>query len=423
MLASEDDGVMASIASVSCLTGRMGAMLRRSSGVALAAAALLLVPAAGEAAVAHPGNDYDLDGSPDPVPAALTELDIYTPDNGTAADSRPVVVYVHGGGWKAGDKANRLASKVALFTGAGYVFASVNYRLSPDPVDPAFPPGRVRFPDHPRDVGEAVAWIDANVADYGGDPTRILLIGHSAGAHLVSLISTDPAYVEAFGMDPRHLIGTVPLDTDAYDLAARIARVRAPARPLFYSAFGTPAENGADDTWANASPIAHATMRDPEFMLVTQAAAPVRLAGTREMAVALGQDPEASVFAAPYDHAGINDAVGAAADPAGETAAIMTFFERMVAASQTSRVRFLKRPPAKLRVRRGHRAKVRFRFEAAVAAASYECRLDDAGFRRCSSPATRRVGRGRHAFRVRAVATNGEAGPANKTRFRVKRKR
>jgi len=386
----------------------------------LLAAVLLLAPAAAPAAVPHFGLDYDLDGSPPPVPPSLNRLDVYMPDGGVPGDSRPVVVYVHGGGWRTGDKTNKIAAKAKLFTDAGYVFASVNYRLSPDPIDPAYPADRIRYPVHPQDVGEAVAWIDGNVSAYGGDPARILLIGHSAGAHLVALVATDPKYVKTFGMDPRHLIGVVPLDTDAYDVTDRIAEGSARTKALFYNAFATPAENAADDAWAKASPINHASAKDPEFMLVTQAGSPGRVRGSRDMAVALGQDADASVLAVPYDHEGINDAVGSENDPAGETDAIMSFFERMVAASRPSKTRFDVRPPSKIAIRHGHRAKLKFRFEAIDAAASFECRLDEAPFRRCQSPAAYTAGKGRHTFRVRAIASNGARGPVRKAAVRVK---
>ena len=146
--------------------------------MASAAAALALSAVPAGAATATLGIDYDLDGSPSPAPPRLNQLDLYRPDGAAAGDDRPVVVFVHGGGWRRGDKGNAIANKVNLFTGAGYVFASVDYRLSPDPIDPTYPPDRIRFPDQPDDVGEAIGWIDRNVSAYGGDPSRIILIGH-----------------------------------------------------------------------------------------------------------------------------------------------------------------------------------------------------------------------------------------------------
>jgi len=303
---------------------------------AAAGALLLLAAFAGgaRAATAHLDLDYDL-GSPS-SPASQSQLDLYLPDGASAGDDRPVVVFVHGGGWRTGDKRIRIADKVNLFTGAGYVFASVNYRLSPQTLSATPDPNRVMFPDHPHDLGEALGWLDRNLAAYGGDPGRIALIGHSAGAHLVSLVATDPRYAEAYGVEPWQLIGAVPLDTGAFDVAARIAEVGPSGRLLYYNAFGTVAEDAATGSWAQASPIAWADPGDPRQLMVTQAANPLRVAENRRMASALAQDPD-GVFLAPYDHGGINDAVGDPGDTSGETEAIMAFLAEAIAAAEPPR--------------------------------------------------------------------------------------
>ena len=387
-----------------------------------AAAGLLFLGLAGSAsgATAVLDLDYDL-GSPPPASlASQSRLDLYLPEGATATDSRPVVVYVHGGGWRAGDKRNRIADKVNLFTGAGYVFASLNYRLSPATLSATPDPSRIKFPDHPHDVGEAIGWLDRNLASYGGDPERIALIGHSAGAHLVSLVATDPSYLQAYGVEPWQLVGAVSLDTAAFDVAARIAELRPVGRLLYLNAFGTAAENAATDSWAKASPITWADVGDPDQFLVTQAANPARVQENRRMAAALGQDPE-GVFLAPYDHAGINDAVGDVDDPAGETEAIMAFLREAIAAAQPPRAKLRKRPPKRIETAR-RRAKLRFRFTSPDPGASFECRLDAAAFKPCQSPRRVVVGRGKHRFRIRAVAANGRLGPAVVHRFAVRRR-
>ena len=395
----------------------MAASIRALTAALAVAAVLALVPAMAPAAIASPAIGYDLDGM-SPTPAGLGQLDLYLPDGTAASDRLPVVVYVHGGGWRRGDKANAIGRKVALFTGAGYAFASVNYRLSPDPIDPSFPADRIRFPDHPDDIGEAIGWLDRNVATYGGDPSRILLIGHSAGAHLVSLISTDPRYVTRWGVDRRHMVGTVSLDTDAYDVAAKATTGSAAGKALFFNAFATPAENAVDSTWATASPIAFADGKDPGFLLVTQQGSPRRVAGAERMADALGSG--SSVLAVPYDHNGINDAIGSSEDPADETPAIMSFFDRRLALTRTSKVRVEKRPKRRVNLARDRRrARIRFRFVAKSTATAFECRRDRAPYRRCASPVIYRAGVGRHRFRVRAIAANGKRGPIRIVRFRV----
>ena len=382
------------------------------------ALALALVAAPAATAATKVGDiDYDLDGSDQPVPASLGQLDLYLPADAGPPDGLPIVVYVHGGAWRTGDKGNRIADKVALFTGAGYAFASVNYRLSPDPVDTAFPADRIRFPDHPDDVAEALAWIDRNASGWGVDTSRIVLIGHSAGAQLVALLASDPAYVKRWGMKPRQILGAVPLDGE-YDIPGRIAAGTQRSRAMFYNAFATPAENAVDDSWLLGSPIEWAGDEDPPFLVVTQKNAPSRAAAAGRMVDALGAG--ASLLAVPYDHEGINAAVGSADDPAGETDAIMGFIRDALAGSRASRVKFAARPPDRVRPA-GKRRKVdvKWRFAAVHGEPRLECRLDGARFRRCESPVVRKVRKGSHAFRVRAVAANGEPGPVALDRFRV----
>jgi acetyl esterase/lipase len=264
--------------------------------VAALAGCLLALAATGSAAAAisHLDLDYDLGSPPAPSPASQNRLDLYLPDDAGPTDSRPVVVYVHGGGWRQGDKRNRILDKANLFTDAGYLFASINYRLSPEALSATPDPSRVMFPDHPHDVGEAIGWLGRNLASRGGDPERIALIGHSAGAHLVSLVATDPSYVEAYGVDPWQLIGAVALDTGAFDVPARIAELGPAGQLLYFNAFGTVAENAATGSWAEASPIEWADPADPAQLLVTQMASQARVQENRRMASALGQDPTES---------------------------------------------------------------------------------------------------------------------------------
>ncbi|MDX9975652.1 MAG: alpha/beta hydrolase, partial [FCB group bacterium] len=122
------------------------------------------------------------------VAANLLSLDIYTLSPKPEAPA-PVLIWVHGGGWSIGDKSYHMEYKPALFTGEGYCLVSINYRLSPRPFSDD--PGRIKYPVHEQDVASAIAWVQEHIAQYGGDPSRIALLGHSAGAHLVSIVSTD----------------------------------------------------------------------------------------------------------------------------------------------------------------------------------------------------------------------------------------
>lgn len=183
----------------------------------------------------------------------LLSLDVYAPRsaNGTNA----VMVMVHGGGFINGDKAGQpgasrpplLFPKMEHYTGRGWVFASVNYRLT-DPALPLSDPRQVSHPDHIDDIAAAIAWLKANVGRYGGDGRRIVLVGHSAGAGLVALAATDEARLGAFGVNLREIAGVVALD-GFYDIPRQLPRA-APHMRLVFS------EDVA--TQRDASPLFHA---------------------------------------------------------------------------------------------------------------------------------------------------------------------
>jgi hypothetical protein len=148
------------------------------------------------------------------VAANLTSLDLYLPRGACRArrGGAPVVVWVHGGAYAVGDKAQQVADKVRHFTRRGWIFASVNYRLT-RPGDPA----SARFPDHFDDVAAAVAWLRRHIARRGGDRSRIALLGHSAGADIVSNVAVNPRYLAAHRQRLRALRCAAPLDTAGFD--------------------------------------------------------------------------------------------------------------------------------------------------------------------------------------------------------------
>lgn len=134
----------------------------------------------------------------------LTGLDLYIPEKG---NNLPVMVFIHGGAWKMGDKGNH-SKKPLRFVREGYIFASINYRMSPD----------VTFPVYVQDVAKAIGWIHKNIAPYGGDPKKIFLMGHSAGAQLAALVSTDEKYLKENGLNLELLKGVILLDGAGYDI-------------------------------------------------------------------------------------------------------------------------------------------------------------------------------------------------------------
>ena len=133
-------------------------------------------------------------------------LDVYTPEE-PAKTSLPVMFWIHGGGWMVGDKSD-VALKPKVLIERGFVFVSTNYRLLPE----------VKMEELIGDVAKSLGWVHKNIANYGGDPRRIFVGGHSAGAQLAALICIDERYLNAEGVSFDVLKGCVPVDGDTYDI-------------------------------------------------------------------------------------------------------------------------------------------------------------------------------------------------------------
>lgn len=140
----------------------------------------------------------------------------------------PLVLFIHGGGWSLGDMAS--AGHMAVhFHALGYAFASVDYRLVPD-VSPQ---------QQAQDVAAALARLIGDAPRLGIDRARVLVIGHSAGAHLAALVGTDPAYLAAHRLPISTISGVVLLDGAGYDVAAQMAHAGPLLASLYRRAFGT----------------------------------------------------------------------------------------------------------------------------------------------------------------------------------------
>ncbi|MEL6140245.1 MAG: carboxylesterase family protein, partial [Bacteroidota bacterium] len=148
------------------------------------------------------------------VPQNELSLDVYVPDGGEVF--KPVMIYVHGGSWRRGDKANT-AFKDEFFTSQDYVFVSLNYRLAPDPPE-IDNPDRIIYNDQAGDVAKAIAWVFDSITTYGGDTSKVAIIGHSAGAHLISLVTTDEIYLNAEGISLSQIKCACSLDAGAHDI-------------------------------------------------------------------------------------------------------------------------------------------------------------------------------------------------------------
>lgn len=169
-------------------------------------------------------------------------LDLFLPDQSPA----PLFFFVHGGGWRGGDKEHYRALGDLLVT-FGYAVALPHHRLAP----------ASRHPDQVRDIAQALGFLMASAEEAGIQREGICLAGHSSGGHLVSLLALDPAYLEEFGLNTRHIAGVVSI-SGVYDLN----EYRNSASDYLSVAFGSD-----PGTYAEASPLSHVHPGAPPFLL------------------------------------------------------------------------------------------------------------------------------------------------------------
>ena len=213
--------------------------------------ALLLVlsflagPVRGEEKVVKTGGNFEVEAhkdiayySGDDADPVKHKLDVFVPKG---QKDFPVLFFVHGGTWKSGDK--------KLYEPLGQVFGKngvgvvvTNYRLSP----------KVKHPAHIEDVARAFAWTHANIAKYGGRPDQLFCCGHSAGGHLVALLSTDESYLKAHQLSLANIKGTIPM-SGVYTILPG----------LFNAQFGSDPE-----VCKKASPVNNVTAKHPPFLLI-----------------------------------------------------------------------------------------------------------------------------------------------------------
>lgn len=251
----------------------VGALQREQAS---AAAPTVAPPAAVEADIAygtHPRQRFDL----------------HAPANPRGA---PTIFFVHGGGWRRGDKTHAIGAKAAHWTAAGAFVVSTNYRLVPD-ADPV---------EQAHDVARALAAAQREVARRGGDPEAFALMGHSAGAHLIALLAASPRVVQEAGVRPWR--ATVLLDAGAIDVVSTLESGRGKA--IFDNAFGRdPA------FWRAASPMHQLQARTAPLLAVCAAARVIACAENRAFAEkARGYGGRAEVLPKPLDHAQINRLLG-----------------------------------------------------------------------------------------------------------------
>ena len=242
---------------------------------------------------------------------ARQQVDLYTPDD--AVGDAPLVVFVHGGGWQIGNR-SLVQAKPQHFKDAGYVFASAGYRLLPDaPVE-----------QQAADLGAALKALRAQAETGGFDRDTIVLMGHSAGAHLAALVASDPQYAgDAFGA----IRGVVLLDGAGYDVMTAAATPTMELPTLYKDVFGTdPARQKA------LSPITHVGGKDaPHWLALYVAERPGSKMQSDALMAALakaGKDAKA-VAITGTDHGRMNRELGTEAGKA-QTEAVDAFLKRVL---------------------------------------------------------------------------------------------
>lgn len=274
------------------LAGGIGTACAQRDGPPQAAAGRLRMPTPMTPVPPPPGTRIERDVAYGKDPAQ--KIDIYRP---AIAKGAPILLIVHGGGWRNGDKGNArvVDNKVNHWIPKGFIVVSVGYRMLPQA-------GPLAQAD---DVAAALAFVQAQASAWGGDRKRIVLIGHSAGAHLVALLAAAPEIASKQGAGP--WLGTIALDSAAYDIVQIMERAHF---ALYDEAFGTDR-----DLWRTASPTLRLKAAPKPMLLVCstkradacppaeQFAAKVRSLGGR-----------ASVVPVDMTHGDINGQLGTPGD-------------------------------------------------------------------------------------------------------------
>ena len=236
----------------------------------------------------------------------LQTFDVYIPAN---AKNAPVIFMVHGGGWRDGDKTNSrvVQNKLNHFAALGYIFISVNNRLLPTtPTDQAV------------DVAHALAAAQKQAAQWNGDSNKFLLMGHSAGAHLVDLVSVAPQYAKAAGAKP--WLATISLDAGAIDVEQIMTH---PHMPLYDDAFG---KNKA--YWQTASPLVQLNATVKPMLLVCSSQRRESCPANHEFAAKAKKfGSNVSVLEEPLSHGEINMNLGT---PGAYTDAVDKFIAQVL---------------------------------------------------------------------------------------------
>ncbi len=221
-------------------------------------------------------------------------MDVYFPVKAlTDKTPAPLIVMVHGGAWSRGDKNNAavVKNKVDYWTKQNWIFISINYRLVPD----------VTVQQQTQDIAEALIYIQKQAPNWHADSKRLVLMGHSSGAHLVSLLTTRPLWLTS---QPQPWRATVALDSAAYHVE-KIMQTRH-AR-LYDQAFGDQPSN-----WRALSPTFQLQQALPAFLAVCSTTRPDQPCAQAQQFIQQAQKlgTKAQLLPLPLSHIEINKSLG-----------------------------------------------------------------------------------------------------------------
>ncbi|WP_020472644.1 alpha/beta hydrolase [Zavarzinella formosa] len=239
-------------------------------------------------------------------------LDVYAPAEGKG---HPVVFWIHGGGWQAGDK-KEVQLKPKAFTDKGFVFVATNYRFFPT----------VTIGEMAGDIAKSIRWVHDHAKEFGGDPDTIFVMGHSAGAQLAALICTDDRYLKAEKLPLTIIKGCVPVDGDTYDVPMQIATVEERRATSYKKKFGDEKQQ------KELSPVTHVAKGKniPPFLILHVADHPETKAQSQRLAKALMDvgTPASAYPAEGKNHGTINSELGMADDK--PTKALFEFADKLL---------------------------------------------------------------------------------------------
>jgi arylformamidase len=250
-------------------------------------------------------------------------LNVYAPSTRPTRPA-PVIFWIHGGGWRGGEKTT-VHLKPKFFTDLGYVFVSTNHRyVTAVPMNEIF-----------ADVAKSLRWTHDYAAEFGGDPNRIVIMGHSSGAQLAAYLSIDERPLKAVGLSLAMFKGCVPVDADTFDIPAVIALATANRQ-----AAGKPEPKyghreifgGKPELRTDYSATTHVAAGKgiPPFLILYDAAAPLTPDQARRLEKALtSKGISAKAYGAQNtNHGKINADLGLPDDPS--TAELLSFLKTVL---------------------------------------------------------------------------------------------